>query len=301
MISHRILENIEAGKNDQKDNLMKKILILLLLLTLLLASLIIFCNSFEYDNQNNIHVYHQEILNKNNDYYEKSDDVNVLSNIAIQTLPNKKQKVKRTLADTLINPWTSNSQQTSKVSTLSDGSFVVVWQSYHECGNGWSIYGQIFYSNGAKKGNEFSISNYSASDEINPNVAASSSGKFMVVWQENDGYIFGKIFINDGVKWSGQFQINTIINIDQKNPSITALKNNNFVVTWEDSNDVYLQIITPDGNKLSQQLNIASIIFPWPSWPSITSLANGNFIVTYRRSPNIYAQFFYENGTIAKT
>ena len=282
------------------NNLKKNILILLLLPTLILVSLIIFCNSFEYNNQNNIHVYHQEIINQINDYHEKSDEVNVLSNIVIQTFQNEKLKVKRMLADTQISTWTANDQINPKVSFLSDGNFVVVWQSYLERGNGWSIYGQIFYNNGAKKGNEFSISNYTIFDQTNPNFAASSSGKFMVVWQENDGNIFGKIFINDGVKWSGQFQINTIINIYQKNPSITALKNNNFVVTWEDSSEAYLQIITHDGNKLSQQLNIASLISPWASWPSTTSLANGNFIVTYRRAPNVYAQVFYENGTMLK-
>ena len=71
------------------------------------------------------------------------------SNIEIQTISN----VKRVLTDTQINTWTANDQINPKVTSLSNGNFVVVWQSYLENGSDcWSIYGQIFYSNGKKNG-----------------------------------------------------------------------------------------------------------------------------------------------------
>ena len=149
---------------------MKKIYILVFLFFISIGVfLILFASSYYYKN----------IENENYSVY-KSDDIHVPSTIGIQTIPNENQKVKRMLADTQINTWTANDQTNPKVSFLSDGNFVVVWQSYLERGNGWSIYGQIFYSNGAKKGNEFSISNYTIFNQTIPNVAASSSSKFMV-------------------------------------------------------------------------------------------------------------------------
>ena len=86
MISDDISEHIELDKTDQNDTLKKKIFIQLLLPTLILVPSIICC-----------------IINQNNDYDEKSGEVNELSHIVIQTLPNKKRKVKKILADTLIN------------------------------------------------------------------------------------------------------------------------------------------------------------------------------------------------------
>ena len=78
----------------------------------------------------------------------------MLSNIEIPTFPNVK---KRILSDTQINTWTAGDQTNSQISFLSDGNFVVVWQSSHQDRAGSDIHGQIFYSNGANKGNEMEI------------------------------------------------------------------------------------------------------------------------------------------------
>ena len=93
-----------------------------------------------------------------------------------------RENIKRILSDTQINTWSANDQINPKVSTFSDGNFVVFWQSYlQDSSISYGIYGQIFYSNGAKKGNEFHVSNFNGLSKIDPNVAAASSGKFMVV------------------------------------------------------------------------------------------------------------------------
>ena len=168
-----------------EDKQVKRIhhLVLFLFVTLIAISLIIFCNSFYLMDQSN----------------------NDPSNIEIQTIAN----VKRLLIDTQINTWTADHQWYPKVTSLSNGNFVVVWQSFLENGSGFnSIYGQIFYSNGNKMGNEFPISNYITIDQTNPNVAASSNGRFMVVWMQSDGNIFGQMFMNDGTKLGNPFQIN---------------------------------------------------------------------------------------------
>ena len=120
-------------------------------------------------NPSNIYL-DKEIVTEYNSYGEPD--------IEIQTQEN----IKRILSDTQINTWTVNDQTNPKVSSLSDGNFVVVWQSYLQNGSGgWGIYGQIFYSNGVKRGNELHISNFTALNQTNQNIAAASSGKFMVV------------------------------------------------------------------------------------------------------------------------
>ena len=263
------------------DNLRNKMLFLSIFATLIVLSLIIFCNS--NIDQSNID---EKVINKHHLNNQKSDHN---SNIEIQIIAN----VKRMLTDTQINTWMASNQTNPQVSSLSNGYFVVVWQSYLEDGNGWNIYGQIFYSNGKKMGNEFSVSNYITFNQTFPHVATSSNGKFMVVWQQNVGNIFGQIFMNDGTKLGYKFQINTNNSISGNPSSITALNNNNFVVTWDDGSTIYSQIFTDNGNKFGMQFAIA----PGNS-PSITSLSNGNFVVAYNYNSNIYAKVFYSNGTI---
>ena len=70
--------------------------------------------------QNNID---KKEVNKHNFNNEKLD--HPLS-IEIQTTIN----VKRLLTDTQINTWTANNQTVPKVTSLSNDSFVVVWQNY---------------------------------------------------------------------------------------------------------------------------------------------------------------------------
>ena len=148
-------------KIQQNHYIFKKVWIFLLLVSLIGSSLIISCNFF---NQN---------INK------KSHDTPL--NIVIQNFTTEKHRQTRILVDTQINTWTVNDQKNPSIASLSDGNFVVVWQSNLQNGSNYGIYGQIFYSNGAKKGNEFSVNNYTHLNQVNPKVATSSSGKFMVV------------------------------------------------------------------------------------------------------------------------
>ena len=281
--SNQILEKHQLRKNE---HLTKKMLILFLFITLIVVYAMIFGNSLDINNHRNIHV-DRKILTKQNSYEETGD---IHSNIEIKTLEN----IKRILIDTQINNWTASNQVNPKVSNLSDGNFVVLWQSNLENGIGYSIYGRIFYNNGAKKGNEFHISNYTTSNSIITNVAASSSGRFIVVWQ-SDGNIFCQIFMDDATKISGYFQINAINNSTINNPSVTALKNNNFVVTWDDGLTIYLQILTDNGAKIGSQFIVAAGNV---GFSSITSLANGNFVVAYHCNTAVCAKIFYSNCNV---
>ena len=283
---NHMVDDQNVRHNEQKNNLKRKALIILLLfVTLIMVYVIIFGNYFGITNQSNMYV-DKKIIETEHNSNEKTDDIQSL------------EYIKRILSDTQISTWTANDQQNPIVSSLSNGNFVVVWQSNLHNGSGWGIYGQIFYSNGDKNGNEFYASNYTALNQTNPSVA-SSNGKFMVIWKQSNGNIFGQIFTNDGTKLNSQFQINMISNTGLEYPSITALKNNNFVVIWDDNYNIYAQILTDNGTKIGSQLNVetGSIL----KYTSMASLANGNFVLSYNCFPYICAQILYSNGTLLKS
>jgi len=98
-----------------------------------------------------------------------------------------------------VNTWTTDDQQSPSITSLSNGGFVVVWQSRRQDGSGWGVYGQRFDSNGNKVGSEFQVNTWTTDDQGNPSITSLSNGGFVVVWesvgQDGSGYgVYGRIF-----------------------------------------------------------------------------------------------------------
>ena len=73
-------------------------------------------------------------------------------------------------AETLVNTFTSSNQQESSVAAFSDGSYVVVWQSYTQDGSHWGVYGQQFNADGSAAGSEFQVNTFITNSEWQPQV-----------------------------------------------------------------------------------------------------------------------------------
>lgn len=85
-----------------------------------------------------------------------------------------------------INTHTADHQEASKIAGLSDGGFVVTWQSSGQDGSGRGIYAQRFDSTGAKVGTEFVVNATRADNQMNPDVAATNDGGFVITWASNN-------------------------------------------------------------------------------------------------------------------
>ena len=82
-----------------------------------------------------------------------------------------------------VNTTAAGNQSFSDVAALSNGEFVVVWQSSPNIG-GTTIYGQVYQSTGVADGGEFVVNTFTGS-MTRPSVTALDNGKFVVSW--NDG------------------------------------------------------------------------------------------------------------------
>jgi predicted Ser/Thr protein kinase len=97
-----------------------------------------------------------------------------------------------------VNTITINSQQYPRVAGLTNGKFVIVWQSIG-VGTAPTIYARVFASNGIPLGNEFQVEDHPISGVRNPDVAPLSTGGFVVTWESDNqdgdqGGIFSKVF-----------------------------------------------------------------------------------------------------------
>jgi hypothetical protein len=105
-----------------------------------------------------------------------------------------------------VNTWTTGYQEYPSITSLSNGGFVVVWESNGQDGSYDGVYGQRFDSNGNKVGSEFQVNTWTTDWEDHPSITSLPNGGFVVVWeggcdylgctpQDGSGYgVYGRIF-----------------------------------------------------------------------------------------------------------
>jgi hypothetical protein len=98
--------------------------------------------------------------------------------------------------DFLVNTFTPSLQVYGQVSMDTNGSFVVVWDSYYQDGSAWGTFGQRFDATGASLGSEFQVNTFTTDSQLGANAAAGTTG-FVVTWesrQDGSGHaVLGKL------------------------------------------------------------------------------------------------------------
>jgi hypothetical protein len=183
-------------------------------------------------------------------------------------------------------------QDSSSVTDLSGGGFVVTWQFYNGLSD-YDVYGQLFDSTGNKVGSEFQVNTYTDGRQMSSSVTGLSGGGFVVTWQSYEPYIqdgfdygvYGQLFDSFGNKVGSEFQVNTRFIRSERNPSVAAFSEGGFVVTWESYQEsaahVYYQLFDSSGQKIGSETQVNTYL-PDIQWqPSVSGLYGGGFIVTW--------------------
>ena len=191
----------------------------------------------------------------------------------------------------LVNSETiSGNQSDADTVALSDGGFVVVWESNDTNGDG--VFGQRFDADGVEVGIEFLVNSTITGSQDNAAVAAIDGGGFVVTWQapdgDNDG-IFAQRFDISGTTPTAisPFEISVNTTNDQEhNATVAGLNGGGFVAAWTSINGgvdkVFAQIFDSSGVPLSAgefQVNAGTnSVF---SNPSVSELPDGGFVVVW--------------------
>jgi outer membrane protein assembly factor BamB len=92
------------------------------------------------------------------------------------------------------------------------GDFVVAWEDYRN--NTWKIYAQQYDSSGIAQGENFTTAHQidAATDEVQPSVAMSSSGDFLITWSfrhagEMNFQVYAQLYYYDQSVMKGGFRI----------------------------------------------------------------------------------------------
>lgn len=195
-------------------------------------------------------------------------------------------------AEFRVNTYAKLDQMHSSPAGLSNGDFVVTWQSRLQNGSAWAVYGQRYRAVGTRVGGEFQVNTFTAikqGGQNNPSAAGLVDGGFVVVWvswlQDGDRFgVYGQRYNSRGARVGSEFQVNTFTPDEQEAPSIAALGDGGFVVAWTSASQdgksagVYAQRFSPAGARAGGEFRVSPDI---SGAPSVAAFGGGGFVVTW--------------------
>ena len=216
-------------------------------------------------------------------------------------------------AEFQVNTATADKQEVPSVTALSDGGFVVTWQSHDQDGDRDGVYGQRYDSTGSPTGSEFQINTFTTGEQEDPAVAGLADGGFVAIWrsggQDGDNWgVYGQRYDSAGSPTGSEFQVNTTTTNEQKDPSVAALGDGGFVVTWEskdqdgDNWGIYGQRYDSSGAATGSEFQVNTTTADEQRAPSVAVLDDGGFVVTWESkdqdgdSWGIYGQRYDSGG-----
>ncbi len=170
-------------------------------------------------------------------------------------------------SETKVNDDTVSSlQQNPALGMTPSGNFVMTWQDSRSGDN--HIFAQRFDSLGNPLGLNFQVDDDTlTSQALNPDVAYSKSGNFVVVWSDDRvgsvQNIYGQLFQSGGSKTGTNFKLNDDLVLNNHiTPKAGMDSSGNFTVAWYDTRDgqehIYIQRYNSSGSKVGTNVRVVS-------------------------------------------
>ncbi len=236
---------------------------------------------------------------------------NSTANSAIDNTP---QKVG---SEFQVNTYTNGDQNSSpipaqSVTALTNGDFVVAWDSDGQDGSGKGAFAQIFSSNGTKKGSEFQVNSGTQNNQEHPTVTALDDGGFIIAFMsygqdgESSNYTnsYAQRYDASGATVGSQFILHNNSNQYQHMPVVTALDNGKFVATWQaqytNQYKIYSRIFDTNNTPTGVEFMVNTSTSGMQHHADTVKLKNGDFVVSWvdtgQQSTGIYGQRFDSTG-----
>ena len=186
-----------------------------------------------------------------------------------------------------VNTYTAGLQSGGNSAVDSSNNVIVVWDSYGQDGNGWSIYGQRFNPDGSRYGSPFLINqNLLASEQPTATVGIMDDGSFAVSWyvdnRSNDPTsiptVYSRQFRSDLTPVGPEFVVSTIPNGKAFFPRMAMDLAGNYIIAWRNYN--------PAGD-----FDVAARRYVMDTLPPITLLNNGQSTTNFNGATGSWKYF----------
>ncbi len=214
---------------------------------------------------------------------------------------------------TKVNTTVNLDQNSATVASLSDGGWVVSWESDGQDGDKYGVYFQVYNVLMQKSGGEIRANSTTTGDQFDSAVTGLSNGGWVVTWtsygNSNDpAGIFQQAYANNGAKVGSETRVNTITAGYQSRQDVTALADGNWVVTWQSQNQdgngygIYQQVFSNTGAKLGSEILVNKTTADNQTEPAVAMLKDGGWVVVWESNKQdasgsgIFIQTFDETG-----
>ena len=219
--------------------------------------------------------------------------------------------------ETLVNDFTAGAQTDSAVATLTDGGWVVAWESDDQDGASNGVYAQRFDANGTAVGAEFQVATTTASGQGNPSVAALTTGGWIITWDGNgagdNGGVFYSSYGADGAPVVSEELVNTTTSNTQEQAQSVGLPGGGYAVVWNSGtgdgsvDGIFLRIYASDGSVVASEVQVNTEFSGNQSQPDIEVLSDGRLAISWTSATSgtagdgsfdgIFGAIFNANGT----
>jgi Ca2+-binding RTX toxin-like protein len=214
-------------------------------------------------------------------------------------------------AETKVNSTTADDQMAPSVVALSDGGWVVTWQSSGQDSDDNDIYHQRYDADGAAIGTEKKVNFVTAGEQKSPSMTALADGGWMITWQSNNqngsGYdIYQQRYGSNGTTVGSAAKVNVHTAGAQIDPVVAGLAGGGWVVTWSSNEqDGEAWGVYQRGSNVGEK-RVNSSTSGSQSDASVTPLADGGWVIVWDSelseedlfiSSDLYQQRYAANGT----
>jgi len=194
-----------------------------------------------------------------------------------------------------VNSTTAGNQAEPAAAVDRQGRLIVVWRGPWQDLDDQEIVARLFDPNGAPVTDDVHVNAYSQQAQAYPKVAAGPNGRFLVVWQSDQGptstrpCILGRLIDGSGQAVGEELVISDTPNYSTRYPDVAAGPDGRFAVCWwEDrtTDGVRVRILDQDGNPIGGSVKVNNIGASSLSRPAIAFLPDGRLAVAWDGDPN---------------
>ncbi len=226
--------------------------------------------------------------------------------------------VSENYTETQINTETAGSQQNTSVAALSDGGWIVAWESlgHDNADAGWGVYAQMYNADGSANGSEFLVNTETADAQRNPHVVELTDGDFMIAWdsysQGSDVYsgIYAQRYNPDGSVDGAEKHLNSSTGGNEANPNLIAMPGGGYALVSRheggnsvEYSDQFLQIFDSADTEILSETLINTYTTQHQNPASAVATADGKIITVWESdqqdtssTKGIFAKVFDPSG-----
>lgn len=193
--------------------------------------------------------------------------------------------------EVLVNTETAGPQDRPAITALSDGGWVVTWDSSGQDGDGYGVFQQAYNADGTVRGGEVQVNTTTDGWQMDARVAALEGGGWVVTWSSNPnllGYdVYQQLYDASGNAVGSETLVNTTVSSGQLARAVTGLSDGGWLVIWTsdsqdgDDNGVYMQRYSSNGTAQGVETRINTTTVGGQFDPSVAAFAGGGWIVTW--------------------